>query len=369
MEPSKETNMASSLLLPAFLLISSAVASPHGICKQQTSDPLLTAPAPTSTDSATCSSVVRPEAAYSPWSYTVVTTTRYATPLPSPVQLTTTFAPRFSDASTLLPANATYTSYSLNRNATALQDGEYGQGAYARLWASVSYNHSVPFTTTASPTPVASSELVFPPPLYSACPESADSCIDCYKLPEDFIWGVSSSAFQIEGGLTEDGRGPAALDIIGAVGYVGRDPGEVDAEVGDPGHRRRQLEPLTTGVERDGGQDGEHQDDQADAEGQLPREQLAALVGTPLAEIEREFIEATIDQCDGSIPRAARVLEVSPSTLYRKLETWSGLARRAIATMSQPSCASKCSSAARPTSPNAPAISTVPFASCAINPP
>jgi two-component system repressor protein LuxO len=59
------------------------------------------------------------------------------------------------------------------------------------------------------------------------------------------------------------------------------------------------------------------------------REQLAALVGTPLAEVEREFIEATIDQCDGSIPRAARILEVSPSTLYRKLETWSGLARRA----------------------------------------
>ena len=53
--------------------------------------------------------------------------------------------------------------------------------------------------------------------------------------------------------------------------------GELHAEVGDPGHRRRQLEPLATGVERDGGQDGEHQDDQADAEGQLPREQLAAL--------------------------------------------------------------------------------------------
>jgi beta-glucosidase/6-phospho-beta-glucosidase/beta-galactosidase len=145
--------------------------------------------------------------------------------------MTTTFAPHFSDASTLLPANATYTSYSLNRSATALQDGQYGQGAYARLWAAVSYNHSVPFTTTVSPTPVATSELVYPPALYSACPDSADACIDCYKLPEDFIWGVSSSAFQIEGGLTEDGRGPAAMDVIGAIGYVGREPGEVDAEV------------------------------------------------------------------------------------------------------------------------------------------
>jgi uncharacterized Rmd1/YagE family protein len=125
----------------------------------------------------------------------------------------------------------TRTSYSLNRNATALQDGQYDQGAYARLWASISYNHSVPFTTTASPTPVASIELVYPPALYSACPESENVCIDCYKLPEGFIWGVSSSAFQIEGGLTEDGRGPAAMDVIGAIGYVGREPGEIDAEV------------------------------------------------------------------------------------------------------------------------------------------
>ncbi len=56
---------------------------------------------------------------------------------------------------------------------------------------------------------------------------------------------------------------------------------------------------------------------------------VASLVGAPLAEVEREFIEATIAHCDGSIPRAARMLEVSPSTLYRKLESWSGVARRA----------------------------------------
>lgn len=56
---------------------------------------------------------------------------------------------------------------------------------------------------------------------------------------------------------------------------------------------------------------------------------LARLVGAPLAEIEREYIEATLEHCDGSVPRAARMLEVSPSTLYRKLETWSGAARRA----------------------------------------
>jgi DNA-binding NtrC family response regulator len=49
---------------------------------------------------------------------------------------------------------------------------------------------------------------------------------------------------------------------------------------------------------------------------------LRALVGLPLDRVERDLIEATITLCDGSIPRAARLLEVSPSTLYRKREAW-----------------------------------------------
>ncbi len=59
------------------------------------------------------------------------------------------------------------------------------------------------------------------------------------------------------------------------------------------------------------------------------RHRVELLVGTPLAEVERELIEATIAHCDGSIPRAAKILAVSPSTIYRKLETWSGVQRRA----------------------------------------
>ena len=49
---------------------------------------------------------------------------------------------------------------------------------------------------------------------------------------------------------------------------------------------------------------------------------LNSLVGSTLADVEREFIEVTIRQCDGSIPKAARILDVSPSTLYRKREAW-----------------------------------------------
>ncbi len=49
---------------------------------------------------------------------------------------------------------------------------------------------------------------------------------------------------------------------------------------------------------------------------------LDELLGKPLAEVERLVIEATLARHGGSVPRAARVLDLSPSTLYRKLESW-----------------------------------------------
>ncbi len=42
----------------------------------------------------------------------------------------------------------------------------------------------------------------------------------------------------------------------------------------------------------------------------------------PFAEIEREIIEAAIEHCGGSIPKAADMLSLSPSTIYRKKESW-----------------------------------------------
>ncbi len=61
------------------------------------------------------------------------------------------------------------------------------------------------------------------------------------------------------------------------------------------------------------------------------RGHVASLIGATLADVERGLIEATIEHCDGSIPRAARMLAVSPSTLYRKLETWAADGGRASA--------------------------------------
>ena len=49
---------------------------------------------------------------------------------------------------------------------------------------------------------------------------------------------------------------------------------------------------------------------------------LAPLMGRTLAEVERLVIEAALARHDGSVPRAARALDVAPSTLYRKLDAW-----------------------------------------------
>ncbi|MGF1757377.1 sigma-54 dependent transcriptional regulator [Photobacterium sagamiensis] len=42
----------------------------------------------------------------------------------------------------------------------------------------------------------------------------------------------------------------------------------------------------------------------------------------PLWVVEKRAIQAAINVCNGNIPRAAGLLEVSPSTIYRKLQTW-----------------------------------------------
>lgn len=52
------------------------------------------------------------------------------------------------------------------------------------------------------------------------------------------------------------------------------------------------------------------------------RQEFGVLIGRSLAEIERFVIEETIARNGGSVTKAARVLDVSPSTIYRKREAW-----------------------------------------------
>ena len=48
----------------------------------------------------------------------------------------------------------------------------------------------------------------------------------------------------------------------------------------------------------------------------------APLAIRPLADVEREAIEHAIAVCEGNIPKAAALLDVSPSTIYRKKQGW-----------------------------------------------
>jgi two-component system, repressor protein LuxO len=64
-----------------------------------------------------------------------------------------------------------------------------------------------------------------------------------------------------------------------------------------------------------------------------PAPEQVAPTGTsairPLWITERETIEAAIAACEGNIPRAAAFLEISPSTIYRKKQSWEALDRGA----------------------------------------
>jgi len=42
----------------------------------------------------------------------------------------------------------------------------------------------------------------------------------------------------------------------------------------------------------------------------------------PMGVIERDIIEAVIRSCNGSVPKASQILQLSPSTIYRKREAW-----------------------------------------------
>lgn len=54
--------------------------------------------------------------------------------------------------------------------------------------------------------------------------------------------------------------------------------------------------------------------------------QNRASVIMPFWEQERDIIETALDVCNGNISRAAAVLQISPSTIYRKKQSWEELA-------------------------------------------
>ena len=42
----------------------------------------------------------------------------------------------------------------------------------------------------------------------------------------------------------------------------------------------------------------------------------------PLWLVEKRYIEKAISACKDNVPKAAALLDISPSTIYRKMKTW-----------------------------------------------
>ena len=57
-------------------------------------------------------------------------------------------------------------------------------------------------------------------------------------------------------------------------------------------------------------------------QGQMPQAMDRAWLNRGFDAIEREILEIVIAECNGSLTKAAKQLQLSPSTLYRKREQW-----------------------------------------------
>lgn len=163
-------------------------------------------------------STATPTYSFTPFSFTQTETVRTATSVvPGPL---TTYAPPYASLSHLVPnlSTTTWGNWYPEATATATDtDNPYGQAAWSGLWARASLANFTSrglYSTTVSPTPVPTSELVLPPPNYF-------EPSDCYYFPEHFEFGVAGSASQIEGAIADEGRTPTLMEII----TVGRDPG------------------------------------------------------------------------------------------------------------------------------------------------
>lgn len=146
----------------------------------------------------------------SSFEYTQSTTVRTAVPVPSPTT-TTYYAKGYNEVSHLLGPLSSTTWANWDPSSPKATDSEdpYGQAAFNGLWESASlatFKRGI-YSTVVEPTPVPSSELVLPP---------GDPYLwrDDLSFPRDFMIGVAGSAAQIEGAVTDHGRGPSIMEKV-----------------------------------------------------------------------------------------------------------------------------------------------------------
>jgi len=159
-----------------------------------------------------CNYTTIPSYYHTPFSFTQTETYRTATSIPAPTT-TYTYASPYAALSTLVPSLSTTSWGSWNPNDTAQPTdvaNPYGNAAWTALWKAANltkFNGSALYSTTVSPTPIPTSELILPPADYFGP-------TDCYTFPEDFIFGVAGSASQIEGAVFEEGKSPSLMEVL-----------------------------------------------------------------------------------------------------------------------------------------------------------
>ncbi|HEX5945808.1 MAG TPA: GH1 family beta-glucosidase [Acidimicrobiales bacterium] len=78
-----------------------------------------------------------------------------------------------------------------------------------------------------------------PPPATTASTDPAAATDGPRRFPDRFLWGAATSAYQIEGGIDHDGRGPSIWDTFAAAGHARGDTGDVAAD-----HRRLMVDDV-----------------------------------------------------------------------------------------------------------------------------
>ncbi|EHY54620.1 Beta-glucosidase 1B [Exophiala dermatitidis] len=162
-----------------------------------------------------CSATVsysEPTYTFGSFAYSLSETVRSATSVPRPTA-TTTYAPPATSLTSLIPSISytTWGSWDPTATATASDtDNPYGNAAWTALWKHANppnFTQTGLYSTTVSPTPVPSSELILPPQDYF-------TATDSYNFPSGFMFGVAGSAAQIEGATADEGKAPSLLDIV-----------------------------------------------------------------------------------------------------------------------------------------------------------
>lgn len=105
-------------------------------------------------------------------------------------------------------------SFNASVGATNLPNNDYSNEMLGFLWNQIGPVAVHPVVTgTVEPTPEPTS-FAGPQDSFHPMVASSYSNIANAKLPANFAWGLSSSAYQIEGAAKDEGRGPSIWDLL-----------------------------------------------------------------------------------------------------------------------------------------------------------